>query len=173
MGLKFFDDAGGGGADADSIECIQYAVYQKTHGQNIVAIIASWGGPGTDSGALRDAIEVANNAGIVFCASAGNGGADGIGDNNDADGGGNHQYPSDFTLPGIIAVAATDHNDALGSFSNYGATSIDLGAPGVGVLSTVPRKYVPKPGDIFFDDIWRADQANGHQRDEQYLGHLH
>ena|GEM_PF-2388820 len=155
MGLKFFDDAGDGGYDADSIECIQYAVYQKTHGQNVVAINASWGGTGgSDSGALRDAIEVATNAGIAFCAAAGNGGSDGIGDNNDRNPGIVwHHYPSDYTLPGIIAVAATDRNDALGTFSNYGATSIDLGAPGVSILSTVPRAYVPHEGDVFFDDM--------------------
>ena len=155
MGLKFFDDAGEGGYDADSIECIQYAVYQKTHGQNVVAINASWGSVGgTDSGALRNAIEFANNAGITFCAAAGNGGTDGIGDNNDRAGGANHHYPSDYTLPGIIAVAATDSNDALGTFSNYGATSIDLGAPGVAILSTIPPIYVPGAGsDIFFDNM--------------------
>ncbi|MCJ7524921.1 MAG: S8 family serine peptidase, partial [Candidatus Aminicenantes bacterium] len=156
MGLKFFDDAGEGGYDADSIECIQYAVYQKIHGQNVVAINASWGSvPGStqDSGPLRDAIEFATNAGIVFCAAAGNGGSDGVGDNNDRTGGRNHHYPSDYTLPGIIAVAATDHNDALGSFSNYGATSIDLGAPGVAILSTIPPIYIPGSNDIFFDNM--------------------
>ncbi len=150
MGLKFFDDAGEGGFDADSIECIQYAVYQKTHGQNVVAINASWGSTGgLDSGALRDAIGVACDAGIVFCAAAGNGGTDGIGDNNET----THHYPSDYTLPGIISVAATDRNDALGSFSNYGVTSVDLGAPGVAILSTIPPVYVPGTNDIFFDNM--------------------
>ncbi len=157
MALKFFGDYDGGGWDADAIECMQYVVYQKTHGQNVVAINASWGGvPGRtqDSGLLRDAIEVVNNAGIVFCAAAGNGGSDGFGDNNDATGGSYHHYPSDYTLPGIISVAATDHNDALGIFSNYGATSVDLGAPGVAILSTIPPVYVPGAGeDIFFDNV--------------------
>ncbi len=157
MALKFFGDYDGGGWDADAIECMQYAVYQKTHGQNVVAINASWGGvPGRtqDSGPLRDAIEIVNNAGIVFCAAAGNGGSDGVSDNNDQQNGRNHHYPSDYTLPGIIAVAATNHNDALGTFSNYGATSIDLGAPGVAILSTIPSIYVPGAGgDIFFDNV--------------------
>ncbi len=156
MALKFFGDYDGGGWDDDAIECMQYAVYQKTHGQNVVAINASWGGvPGgtQDYGALRDAIEVVNNAGIVFCAAAGNGGSDGVGDNNDRTNGRNHHYPSDYTLPGIISVAATDHNDDLGSFSNYGAVSVDLGAPGVSILSSVPRAYLPHEGDVFFDDM--------------------
>ncbi len=158
MGLKFFDDYGENAYDSFAIECIQYAVYQKTHGQNVVAISASWGGlGGTDSGGLRDAIEIANNAGIVFCAAAGN-------DSNNNDGG-THHYPSDYTLPGIISVAATDHSDGLASFSNYGATSVDLGAPGVSILSTVPL-YVPQAGDIFFDNMetspgnWRTSGTN-------------
>ena len=158
MGLKFFDDAGGNGYDAFSIECIQYAIYQKVHGQNVVAINASWGGysaagdPGPNEDALRDAIEVATNVGIVFCAAAGNGDgdADAEGDNNDTE---IHHYPSDFTLPGIISVAATDHDDALGSFSNFGPTSVDMGAPGVAILSTVPGVYTPQSGDIFYDDV--------------------
>ncbi|MDY0297780.1 MAG: C25 family cysteine peptidase [Acidobacteriota bacterium] len=161
MALKFFGDLDGGGWDADAIECMQYAIYQKVHGQNVVAINASWGSvPGGthDSGPLRDAIEVVTNVGIVFCAAAGNGGSDGIGDNNDQRNGRNHHYPSDYTLPGIISVAATDHADALGDFSNYGTTSVDLGAPGVAILSTVPGTYSPQSGDIFFDDM---ESGNG------------
>ncbi len=171
MGLKFFDDAGDGGYDADSIECIQYAVYQKTHGQNVVAINASWGGYETAGApepidALRNAIEISTNAGIVFCAASGNGNgdADAAGDDNDN---GLHHYPSDYTLAGIIAVAATDRNDALGSFSNFGAVSCDLGAPGVAIMSTIPPIYVPQAGDIFFDNVengagnWRHYAASG------------
>ncbi|HOW80542.1 MAG TPA: S8 family serine peptidase, partial [Verrucomicrobiota bacterium] len=150
MGLKFLS-ASGSGADGDAIECIQYAIDQKqNHGQNIVAINASWGGTGGgDSGLLRDAIEDANDAGIVFCAAAGNGGSDGIGDNNEL----THHYPSDFTLPGIISVAATDHTDAITSFSNYGTVSVDIGAPGEDILSTVPGIYRAQSGDIFFDNV--------------------
>ena len=141
MGLKFFGDYDGGGWDSDAIECMEYAVYQKDHGQNVVAINASWGGylSSEPFDALRDAIEMVGDNGIVFCAAAGNGDGDGdaAGDDNDSE---IHHYPSDYTLPGIISVAATDHNDALGSFSNYGATSVDLGAPGVAILSTVPGR---------------------------------
>jgi subtilisin family serine protease len=150
MGLKFFGDYDGGGWDADAIECMEYLIDQKSRGQNVVVVNASWGGTsGGDYGALRDAIELVNNAGIVFCAAAGNGGSDGIGDNNET----THHYPSDFTLPGIISVAATDNQDALADFSNYGVTSVDLGAPGVDILSTVPGRYIPQAGDIFFDNM--------------------
>ena len=159
MGLKFFTDAGGGGYDADAIECMDYAVYQKTHGQNVVAINASWGGYAAAGDpepmdALRDAIETVIDAGIVFCAASGNGDGYGdpdIGDDNDST---VHHYPSDYTLDGIISVAATDRNDALGTFSNFGDVSVDLGAPGVSIMSTVPgQMYLPRPGDIFFDDM--------------------
>ena len=151
MALKFFGDYDGGGWDDDAIECMEYAVWEKQyHGQNVVAINASWGSTGGgDYGALRDAIEMVNDAGIVFCAAAGNGGSDGIGDNNEA----THHYPSDYTLPGIISVMATDSTDTRADFSNYGVTSVDLAAPGVSILSTVPGAYIPQSGDVFFDDM--------------------
>ncbi|MDE0840488.1 MAG: S8 family serine peptidase, partial [Kiritimatiellae bacterium] len=66
----------------------------------------------------------------VFVAAAAN-------DGNDNDGG-NPAYPASYDLDNIIAVAATDANDGLAGFSNYGVTTVDLGAPGVGILSTTP-----------------------------------
>ncbi len=149
MGLKFFDDLGGNGYNSFAIECINYLLEQKVnHGQNVVAINASWGSSYNDS-TLKDAIDAAGAQGIVFCASAGNGGSDDLGDDNDT----TPQYPSSYTSANIIAVAATNHNDALASFSNYGLTSVDLSGPGVSVLSTVPGAYVPQAGDIFFDNM--------------------
>jgi len=93
----------------------------------------SWGGSGR-SQALEDAIKRADAAGHIFLAAAGNGGADGVGDNNDA----TPQYPASYNVPNIVAVAATDDEDRLASFSNFGATTVDFGAPGVGILSTLP-----------------------------------
>ncbi len=151
MGLKMFTDMGSGGLTSWSIECIEYAIDQKlNYNQNIVAINASWGGGGF-SQPLKDAIEAAGTAGIVFCAAAGNGGADGVGDDNDT----TPHYPSSYTSANIVAVAATDFNDAITTFSNYGATSVDLAAPGQDILSTYPRQYAyaPAAGDIFFDDM--------------------
>ena len=70
---------------------------------------------------------------IIFSlAAAGNGGSDGIGDNNDS---GPH-YPSNYNLPNVISVAATDNRDQIAGFSNYGAVSVDIGAPGVDIAST-------------------------------------
>ena len=137
MALKFLP-AVGGGTDADEITCIDYVVDQKlNHGVNVVAINASFGGGGYNA-LERAAINAAGAAGIVFCAAAGNGGDDGVGDDNDT----TPEYPSSYDCATIISVAATDAGDALADFSNYGARSVDLGAPGVGILSTVPAAGV-------------------------------
>ncbi|MEA3419093.1 MAG: S8 family serine peptidase [Campylobacterota bacterium] len=146
MALKFLST--GGGSTSDAIECLEYVIAQKNAGVNIVATNNSWGGGGY-SPALKDAIQATNNLGILFTAAAGNGGEDRRGDNNDA----YPHYPSSYDLPGVISVAATDQNDALASFSNYGVTSVDLSAPGTNILSTTPRVYIPKAGDIFFNNM--------------------
>ena len=64
---------------------------------------------------------------MLFVAAAGNNGS-----NNDA----LPSYPASYDVPNVVSVAATDRNDLLASFSNFGATTVDLGAPGVSVLST-------------------------------------
>lgn len=79
---------------------------------------------------MYDAIERANQAGILLIAAAGNSTND-----NDA----NPSYPASYSNSNIIAVASIDSNGALSSFSNWGATSVDLGAPGRGIWSTVPK----------------------------------
>ena len=124
-----------GGTTWDAIQAIDYVTDLKLrHGLNIVATNNSWGGSGY-SQALYDAIEDANDAGILFVAAAGNGGSDGIGDNNDS----TPNYPASYASTNIIAVAAINKNGGKPSFSNYGATSVDLGAPGAGIYSTTPR----------------------------------
>ncbi|HJQ78965.1 MAG TPA: S8 family serine peptidase, partial [Lacipirellulaceae bacterium] len=91
----------------------------------------SWGGD-PFSQSLFDAIREAHDAGHVFVAAAGNGDFLGFGLNNDVE----PFYPASYNLDNIVTVAATDHNDRLAVFSNYGATSVDLAAPGVSILST-------------------------------------
>lgn len=114
--------------DSDSIEAIEYAVLMKRdYGVNLVAINASFGGGGNDQ-LQKDAIAEAGNQGIAFVCAAGNNGTD-----NDTI----PFYPAAYDLPNIIAVAATDVNDQLASFSNYGANSVDIAAPGAGIFSTV------------------------------------
>jgi subtilisin family serine protease len=123
-----------GGTTANAIKAVDYMTDLKTrHGLNIVATNNSWGGGGFSQG-LYDAIERANAAGILFIAAAGNGGSDGVGDNNDA----TPYYPASYANTNIIAVAAITSSGARASFSNYGATSVDLGAPGYGIYSTIP-----------------------------------
>lgn len=126
MPLKFLGVYGG--YTSDAIEAINYAVDKGVKISN-----NSWGGGGK-SQALRDAIARADSSGHLFVAAAGNGGADGVGDDNDA----TPHYPSSYSNPNIVAVAATDDRDTLASFSNFGVTSVDLAAPGVRILSTLP-----------------------------------
>ena len=124
--LKFL--GANGGYTSDAVEAVNYAVKERIPISN-----NSWGGGGY-SQSLRDAIARADAAGHLFVAAAGNGGTDGVGDNNDA----TPQYPSSYDVPNVISVAATDNRDDLASFSNYGASSVDLAAPGVDILSTLP-----------------------------------
>jgi subtilisin family serine protease len=123
-----------GGYISDAIDAENYFVHLKTlHPElNIVALNNSWGGGGY-SQAMQDAITRATNANILFIAAAGNGGYDQVGDNNDAA----PFYPASYN--NTIAVAAIDSSGRLAPFSNYGATSVDLAAPGVGILSTTPN----------------------------------
>lgn len=123
-----------GGTTANAVKAIDYITNLKIIDHyNIVATNNSWGGGGY-SQALYDAINRANTQNILFVAAAGNGGSDGIGDNNDVV----PNYPSNYDLPNVIAVAAITSTGGLASFSNYGATTVDLGAPGVGIYSTLP-----------------------------------
>ena len=126
MGLKFLD-ATGTGSTADAITAIDFAVQAKIAGVNVRVLSNSWGG-GAFSQALLDEINRANANDIMFVAAAGNDTS-----NNDI----TPHYPSSYNAPNVVAVAATDQNDALASFSNFGPTSVHLGAPGVNVLSTI------------------------------------
>jgi len=122
VGVKFLG-ADGYGSTADAIDAVQYATSIGADIQN-----NSWGGCGA-SDDLEDAIKNANSNGVLFVAAAGNENS-----NNDSV----PSYPSSYEVPNIVSVAATDEDDKLASFSNYGANSVDLAAPGVNILSTVP-----------------------------------
>lgn len=119
-----------GGTTANAIKAVDYFNDLKTrHNLNIVATNNSWGGGGF-SQALSDAIARANDAGILFIAAAGNDAYD-----NDA----TASYPSNYPHANIIAVASTTSTGGLSSFSQWGRTTVDIGAPGSGIWSTVPR----------------------------------
>ncbi|WP_264322338.1 SdrD B-like domain-containing protein [Zarconia navalis] len=129
MGLKFLG-AGGSGTLFDAVQAVEYATMMKqTYGVNIDLTNNSWGGGGF-SQALSDAIEAAGDADQLFVAAAGNSASD-----NDAF----LAYPASYDLDNIISVASTDHNDDLSGFSNFGETSVDLGAPGSSIWSTLPN----------------------------------
>ncbi|HKY33808.1 MAG TPA: S8 family serine peptidase [Candidatus Polarisedimenticolia bacterium] len=121
MGLKFLS-ASGSGSTANAVRAVNYATMM---GADLTS--NSWGG-GAASPDLQAAIAAAGAAEIPFVAAAGNNSS-----NNDV----TPHYPSNYDLANVIAVAATDHNDTVASFSNWGAVSVDLAAPGVNILSTV------------------------------------
>src|SRR5262245_19559720 len=127
MTLKVSAD-GNSFSSAALVEAIQYAVMMKKQGVNLVAMNGSYGGSSSSS-AEKLTIKTAGDNGILFCVAAGNESA-----NNDV----SHTYPANYGLSNMIVVAASDQNDALASFSNFGATSVDLAAPGVNILSTIP-----------------------------------
>ena len=122
MAVKFLDSSGSG-YTSDAIDGLNYAVAEGAKISN-----NSWGGGPYDQG-LADAIQAAGLQGHLFVAAAGNSGT-----NADFD----PMYPAAYDLDNIVSVAALDQNDGLAYFSNYGANSVDLGAPGVGVYSTFP-----------------------------------
>ncbi len=121
MPLKFLGPSGG--FTSNAVKAIDYAVDNGATISN-----NSWGGGGR-SQALQDAITRAGEAGHLFVAAAGNAGND-----NDA----NPFYPASYDNENIVSVAATDSNDQIASFSNFGQNSVDLGAPGVRIVSTLP-----------------------------------
>jgi subtilisin family serine protease len=125
MPLKFLN-GNGSGTTKDAIEAINYVIDRKQKGVNVRIISASWGST-QKSRALSDAIKRAGDEGILFVAAAGNNG-----DDSDK----RPHFPAGYNLPNMVAVAALDRNDALASFSNYGAKSVHIAAPGKEILST-------------------------------------
>ena len=117
-----------GGTTANAIKAVDYFTNLKLKGVPIVATSNSWGGGGF-SQALQDAIERANAAGVLFVVAAGNSTV-----NCDA----TPCYPAGYPNANIISVASITSTGAISSFSNYGATTIDIGAPGSGIWSSVP-----------------------------------
>ena len=120
MICRFHDDTGLASI-SDAVQCIDYA-----RGNGAKVINASWGST-NNSSALLTAITSCRAAGIIFVVSSGN-----SANNNDV----LPYYPANFTLANIVTVAATTRNDSLAFFSNYGATSVDLAAPGLELLTT-------------------------------------
>ncbi|MGH9237936.1 MAG: S8 family serine peptidase [Vicinamibacterales bacterium] len=129
----------GTGSDADAIECFNYVVALKQRGVNVRVTSNSWGSLRGQvfPQALKNAVDAAGAAGMINIFAAGNNGVN-I-DSTPFD-------PASFTSPSIVSVAASDSADARASFSNYGAVSVDLAAPGVNILSTYESGYAYASG---------------------------
>jgi subtilisin family serine protease len=120
-----------GGTTANAVLAVDYMTDLKTrHGLNMVATSNSWGGGGF-SQALQDAIERANSANILFIAAAGN-------DTYDCDSS-SSCYPAEYPNSNIIAVASITNTGAMSSFSSFGASTVDICAPGSSIYSSVPK----------------------------------
>jgi hypothetical protein len=133
MALRFIDD-GGSGATSDAIRCVDYA---REHGAHVIN--ASWGG-GRYSSFLERAIRRARDAGILFVTGAGN---EGI--NIDAQ----PVYPGSYDVDNIVVVTGTTESDELAWYSNHGARTVHLAAPGSHIYSTFgwsDRAYAHQTG---------------------------
>ena len=129
MALKVFRP-NGAGYSSDILEALDYISSKIDEGVKVVAINASYGGSGGSNGDSMDqAIQKLGDKGVVFIAAAGNDGKD-----IDSD----PVYPASYSATNIIAVAASDQDDKLASFSNYGKNTVDVAAPGENILSTYP-----------------------------------
>jgi subtilisin family serine protease len=147
MALRFISEKGAG-TTAEAIKSIRYAV---DNGARVLS--NSWGSEGEDPNdgaenkALRDAIQYCQDKGALFVAAAGNG-HKGVGYNNDSDS--KPAYPASYDHDAIVSVAALDSTDKLGTFSNWGYRTVDIGAPGVKVFSTtVGGNYSDTVLDMF------------------------
>jgi subtilisin family serine protease len=120
--LKFISDSGFG-STSNAIRAFQYAR------QNGIRISNnSWGSPGF-SQAMYDAVKSLQAAGHLAVCAAGNETS-----NNDL----TPLYPGSFDLDNVISVTSITSSESMSDFSNYGPTSVDLGAPGASILSTAP-----------------------------------
>jgi len=135
MPLKIYSPNGSDSTSAMLVNAYDYVWRMKTRPVNPVNIVAtnnSYGNCGEACGydqATKDALDRMGDAGIVNVYAAGN-------DNNNNDTNPGISYPSVYTSPSIISVAASTSTDAKASFSSYGLNSVDLAAPGSNVLST-------------------------------------
>lgn len=128
MALKSFSEYGYANL-SDILPAMEYAVKMGAK-----VINASWGSP-YPSKILKEMIDYAGKNGVIFVASAGNWAID-LDNPPEINGLILGNYPAGHDLPNIISVAASDHNDKLALFSNFGKISVDLAAPGVNILST-------------------------------------
>lgn len=124
MPLKYYDNSVLGYNNLqNTVRAIQYAVMNGAH-------IINYSGGGADPAPLEAmAVKQAEEKGVLFVAAAGN-----DGHNNDWI----PYYPASYNLDNIVSVASLNQSGQLLSSSNYGIKSVDVAAPGLGILSTLP-----------------------------------
>ncbi len=127
MGLKILD-AEGYGYGMEAVGAYNYIYKAQSLGVDVVAVNNSWGGLGEDSIILESLINMVGAAGAISVCASGN-------ESNDNDA--YVSLPSCLDSEYIISVAASNENDELAAFSNYGANNVDIAAPGTDILSTV------------------------------------
>lgn len=132
MPIKIYNSTGFGTTSAMLVNAYDYIRMMKLRGVNIRVTNNSYGGCDEACGydqATKEGIDAMTDAGILSVFAAGNNGW-----NNDAVSA--PVYPAAYTSPGILTVASSTTTDARSSFSNWGLKSIDIAAPGSGILST-------------------------------------
>ena len=128
MALKFLDEEGSG-STIDAISAYNYIYKAQSLGTNVVAVNDSWGGDADETeDALKAVIEMVGKKGALSVVASGN---DGVNVDD--------QYTSPACIDSdyIISVAASNENDELATFSNYGKDNVDIAAPGTNILSSV------------------------------------
>ncbi len=133
MALRFLDESGSGYV-SDALGAYYYIKRAIDAGVNVRAINNSWGGSGNDT-ILEDIIDLVGQQGALSLMAAGNDSSD-----NDVYPTTPATYNSDY----IVAVASTNENGELSSYSNYGEETVELGAPGTNIISSVSYyNYMP------------------------------
>lgn len=131
MAIKIYNSTGNGSTSAMIINAYNYVRMMKNRGVNIRLTNNSYGGCDEACGydqATKDAIDALGEANVLQVFAAGN---------NNRNIETNPFYPASYNTPMILSVASSDQNDNRSGFSNHGTTSVDLAAPGSGILSTV------------------------------------
>jgi subtilisin family serine protease len=165
---NFADGRNDSGTACPSSALIQAINYAGAHGARVANVSL---GNTVFNAAVRDALAV--NPGVLFVVSAGN-------DGQNVDPGGVPHYPCVYdpstsgiagSIDNVICVAATTQTDGLAGFSDYGATTVDVGAPGTEILSTYPAEAPPSFTDDFemddFATTWSATSGTGFRRDDE------
>jgi len=156
MSLRVLDSTGTGDISR-AVEALDYAT---ANGAQVIN--CSWGTAET-SQALREALERAAARGVVVVASAGN-------ESRELEEAARPHYPASFALPNVIAVAATDQEDQLGAFSNWGMPSVTIGAPGVQILTTAPAGEYQVVSGTSFAGAFVAGVAGLIKSERPWLG---